>query len=445
MKILVVDDEQNILRTTSIALKTMGHEPYQASSSRQAERVLGEEPIDTIILDMMLGNENGLDYLEKLQSQGSTTPVIVFTAHSSIDSAVESMKRGAYDYIQKPFIPEELRQILIKLERNLRSRGKVKELQGIIDSSNPAIAFDSVEPEMQETYRLAEKAAASEANILILGPSGTGKTLLARHTHQNSGRREEPFVTVNCPSLSKELLESELFGHTKGSFTGATKDTWGKVSAAAGGTLFLDEIGEVPIEIQPKLLRLLQDREYERVGESRTRKADVRVIAATNRNLAKEVEAGNFREDLFYRLNVIQLRMPSLRERPSDILPIAQKYLGFFAAQMGRTGIDFSTETEQALVNYEWPGNLRELKNVVERSLILCDGATLEKRDLPADLQGDQEKTSFSTGSMISLEALEAAHIKRIIANTPSLEDAAKVLGIDPATLYRKRKKLDLC
>jgi NtrC-family two-component system response regulator AlgB len=444
MNILVVDDEQNILRTTSIALKTMGHTAFQASTSRQASRVLDEEPIHVIILDLMLGNENGLDYLDKLQAEGSQIPVIVFTAHSSIDSAVQSMKRGANDYIQKPFIPEELRQILEKLEKSLATSGKLKELEGIIESSSPMLQFDSKEPEMRATYRIASKAAGSEANIMILGPSGTGKTVLARHVHEQSQRRNKPFVTVNCPSLSRELLESELFGHIKGSFTGATKDTWGKVSAAEGGTLFLDEVGEIPREIQPKLLRLLQEREYERVGEARTRKADVRVIAATNRDLAKAVENGSFREDLYYRLNVISLSMPPLRERPGDILPITLRYVDFFAAQLGRGRIELAEDTQQAIVDYPWPGNLRELKNVIERSLILSEGSILEKTDLPAEFQGSLDN-SFTTGNLISLEALEANHIRRVVAKTESLEEAAHVLEIDPATLYRKRKKLGLC
>lgn len=444
MNILVVDDEQNILRTTCIALKTMGHNAFQASSSRQADRVLNEEPIDAIILDLMLGNEDGLQYLDRLQAEDVKTPVIIFTAHSSIESAVQSMKRGAYDYIQKPFIPDELRQMLAKLEKSLSVSGQLKELKGIVESSNPTIQFESQEPEMQETFRIAEKAAASEANIMILGPSGTGKTMLARRIHANSQRSEKPFVTVNCPSLSKELLESELFGHTKGSFTGATKDTWGKVSAAEGGTLFLDEIGEVPLEVQPKLLRLLQDREFERVGEARTRKADVRVLAATNRDLSKEVAEGAFREDLYYRLNVIGLVMPALCERPGDILPITIKYIDYYAAQLGRGKVELAEDAQQAIIDYNWPGNLRELKNVVERSLILSEGTQLTKADLPGEFHGASD-AALTTGSLISLEELEAAHIKRVVAKTNSLDEAASVLDIDPATLYRKRKKLGLC
>lgn len=443
MNILIVDDEVNILRTTSIVIKTMGHGVFTSENSNQARKVIESERIDTIILDMMLGREDGLDFLDELQANGSEIPVVVFTAHSSIESAVESMKRGASDYIQKPFIPDELRQMLAKLEKNLALKGKIKDLENEVQQSTPGVTFDSNEPSVQDAYRIALRAAQSDANILILGPSGTGKTVLARKVHESSQRADHRFVTVNCPSLSKELFESELFGHMKGSFTGATNDTWGKVSAADGGTLFLDEIGEMPLDIQPKLLRLLQDREFERVGDKKTHKSNVRVIAATNRDLAKEVEAGTFREDLYYRLNVIGLTMPSLKERPSDILELTNIYLDFFSKQLGRKTMLLSERARQQFIDYPWPGNLRELRNVIERTMILADGQEIGLTDLPLELQGELESI-VSPGALISLEELESAHIKRVLAKTSNLDEAASVLGIDPATLYRKRKKLNI-
>jgi NtrC-family two-component system response regulator AlgB len=296
---------------------------------------------------------------------------------------------------------------------------------------------------MLRALQIAFRAAETPANILILGLSGTGKSVIAREIHKRSARRNEAFVTVNCPSLSRELLESELFGHAKGSFTGAYAETSGKVAAADGGTLFLDEIGEMPLEIQPKLLRLLQEREYERVGEVVPRRADVRVIAATNRDLAMEVKAGRFREDLFYRLNVIAVTLPGLRERPADLLRLAEGARGYFAARAGKSHIVFSKGVTDAFANYPWPGNLRELCNVIERAVILAPGDTIEVSDLPEEISGTSVP-GFSIGARVTLEQLEGEHIRRILASSRNLDEAAHTLGIDPATLYRKRVKLGL-
>jgi NtrC-family two-component system response regulator AlgB len=297
---------------------------------------------------------------------------------------------------------------------------------------------------MQKVIDLAFKAAATPATILLLGESGTGKTVLARAVHTSSPQRENAFVTVSCPSLSRELLESELFGHVKGAFTGAVADKVGKVARAEVGTLFLDEIGEVPLEVQPKLLRLLQEREYERVGESKTREANVRVIAATNRNLEKAVQEGRFREDLFYRLNVISIQMLPLRERLPDVLPIAATYLQFFAQQCGKTLKGFSEDAAQALKRYSWPGNLRELRNVIERAVILAGSDELDLPDLPEKFSRPAEPSGpgVHVGARISLADLESEHIAQVVQQTATMEEAARVLGIDPATLYRKRKKM---
>lgn len=443
MNILIVDDETNILNTTSVALETIGHKPYTAFNTRQAMRNLQDEPIDLIFLDIKLGNEDGLQFLRQLREDDWDLPIIIFTAYSSIESAVNAMKAGATDYIQKPFIPEEIREMLKKVERNVQLQAKVNELESYVSDQNPAIIMNSEDPDIQATYDMAFKAAKSHANILILGPSGTGKTILARQLHYNSLRADHPFVTVNCPSLSKELLESELFGHVKGAFTGAIKETWGKVAAAEGGTLFLDEIGELPLEIQPKLLRLLQEGEYERIGETRTRKCDIRVIAATNRNLGEEVENHEFREDLYYRLKVIEIPMHALVERPADIVPMAENYLNFFAKREGKRSMNFSDSARAALLDYDWPGNMRELRNVIERAIILSNSDLIDEEALPPNMS-NKENSAIRPGHFVSLAELTEEHVKQIISKTNSLEQAAEILDIDTATLYRKRKRMGL-
>jgi NtrC-family two-component system response regulator AlgB len=313
---------------------------------------------------------------------------------------------------------------------------------------------------MKEVMSVLLRAASTQAAILIMGESGTGKSVVARAIHDNSHLRDKPFVTVSCPSLSKELLQSDLFGHVKGSFTGAIKDHWGKIKQAEGGTLFLDEIGELPMEIQPQLLRLLQEREYERIGENVTRHADVRIIAATNRNLKEAVRARTFREDLYFRLNVITVEMPPLRARPADLLGFAHHYAEHFANQVGRKFKRLSEEARDRILAHSWPGNLRELRNAIERAVILSSSDTLHADDLPPDLHPSSEIdhqsmdgaaapaadgiASLLATPNLTLQDLEEAYIRRTLDRASSLAEAALILGIDQATLYRKRKKMKL-
>jgi NtrC-family two-component system response regulator AlgB len=291
---------------------------------------------------------------------------------------------------------------------------------------------------------VAFKAAPSDVTVLLRGESGTGKGVLARAIHARSSRSGFPFIMIHCPSLSAELLESELFGHMRGAFTGAIQDTVGKVAVAEGGTLFLDEVGDLPLALQPKLLRLLQDRRYERVGDTRTRVCNVRILAASNRELAAAVAQGTFREDLFYRLNVMEVFLPPLRKRPKDILPLADHLLQFFARQSGKALTGFTEEGRAALLRYAWPGNIRELRNAIERGTILASEPLVGLSDLPAQIGASLPLSAVQIGGALTLEQLEAEHIRRILSATPTMEQAATILGIDPSTLYRKRKRYGL-
>ncbi|RJQ53444.1 MAG: sigma-54-dependent Fis family transcriptional regulator, partial [Desulfobacteraceae bacterium] len=304
---------------------------------------------------------------------------------------------------------------------------------------HPEISFTSQNAEMQRAVGLARQVAASESVVLLRGPSGTGKTVLARAIHGWSRRAGKPFATISCPTLSPELLESELFGHVKGAFTGALRDNAGRVAACDGGTLFLDEIGDLPFSLQPKLLRFIQDREYERVGDQHTRKADVRIITATNADLDQAVKEGRFREDLFYRLNVIQIDLPPLADRPDDVQSLANEMLVFFGAQNHKAFRGFSNKAMDALRSYAWPGNIRELRNAVERAAILCPADLVEIEHLPASIAPHIPPVQL--GNPVSLEVIEENHIRRVIASTRSLQEAADILGIDQATLWRKRKQ----
>jgi NtrC-family two-component system response regulator AlgB len=440
---MIIDDEAGIRKTTRIAVETAGHEVVEAPGAARALKALEEQEFDAVFLDVRLGTEDGVELMVRLLKLKPDLPVILFTAYANVATAVEAMRRGAFDFIPKPFTPDQIRAALTKVEKARALERKVSLLESELARTSPSLDFNSEEPEVRRALEVAFKAAATPATVLLLGPSGTGKSSLARELHRRSPQALHPFVTVSCPSLSKELLESDLFGHVKGSFTGAVVDAAGKVAAAEGGTLFLDEIGEMPLDLQPKLLRLLQEREYERVGDNQPRHANVRVIAATNRNLAAEVQAGRFREDLFYRLNVISVVLPGLKERPADLHRMAQEYLQFFSQRLAKRITGFSPAVNKAFDDYAWPGNLRELSNVVERAVILTAGPAIEAHDLPEEIR-EGERPAVGVGSRVSLHDLESEHIRRILSSARNLDEAAQILGIDPATLYRKRQRMGL-
>jgi two-component system, NtrC family, response regulator AlgB len=451
MDFLVIDDDKTFRDATCFLIEEAGHYAEGVESGQLGLNWLKEDKWDAVLLDVNLGRENGLDVLAEIQKQFPQVPVVMFTAQGSVKVAVEAMRRGAVDFLEKPFQREQFMTVLARLQRLKQMSQRIERLEQQVTetrSQNLEPIFDFTTPKMQEIMDVLLRAAKTPASILIFGESGTGKSVAARAVHQQSHLADKPFVTVSCPSLSKELLESELFGHVRGSFTGAIKDHWGKVKAAEGGTLFLDEIGDLPMEIQPKLLRLLQEREYERLGENVTRTANLRVIAATNRDLKKRVAEGLFREDLYFRLNVIAVEMPPLRSRDGDLIRFAEHYETFFAEQCGRKLEGLSPEAVACIRAYHWPGNLRELRNAIERAVILSKGERLSPDDFPAELRGQNTSATSSNGenlpqvgSLVSLEKLEEAHLRKILERTPSLTEAAEILGIDQATLYRKRKR----
>lgn len=441
-RILLVDDESAILRTFRYCLEDEGYQVSTASSAAQAEAVIQQQVFDLCFLDLRLGEDNGLDVLAHMRVQAPWMRVVIVTAHSAVDTAVDAMQAGASDYLVKPCSPDQLRLAAAKQLEVRQLAARLEALEGEVRRQDDGLTSRS--PAMMGILETARQVAVTDANILILGESGTGKGELARAIHRWSKRASKACVTINCPSLTGDLMESELFGHSKGAFTGANESTLGRVSQADGGTLFLDEVGDFPLAIQPKLLRFIQDKEYERVGDPVTRHANVRILAATNLDLAEMVARGAFREDLYYRLNVITITLLPLRDRPEDILDLAERFLAQFVTEYARPARLFSPEALEALSNYHWPGNIRELRNVIERASIICPEEAVQPSHLGLDYKESTASTSPRIGSDISLLELEKAHIAAVLAHSETLDQAARTLGIDASTLYRKRKQLGL-
>jgi two-component system, NtrC family, response regulator AlgB len=439
LSILIVDDEPNIRKTLSMALTADGHRVVAVSNFQDALAEASRRFFDLALVDLRLGTASGLELIPALRTSCPWMKLVVITAYASIDTAVEAMRRGAFDYLPKPFTPDQLSLLIRKIDEVRTLEARVAALQEALNEAAPEADLTSLSAAMQKTLAMAQRVAASDATLLIRGESGTGKTILARAIHSWGPRAARNFGVVSCPSLSVELLESELFGHVKGAFTGALRDHLGRLAACEGGTLFLDEIGDLPLPLQAKLLRVLQDREYERVGEVATRKADVRIITATGVDLAAAVKAGRFREDLFYRLNVVDIVVPPLRERQEDILPLAERLLAWFARQNHRRVLGFTQAADAALQQYSWPGNVRELRNVIERAVLLCPAETIGVECLP--LHFSPVPLEPKVGDLVPLDTIEEMHIRQVLAATKSLDEAARVLGVDPVTLWRRRKK----
>jgi NtrC-family two-component system response regulator AlgB len=444
---LVIDDDAGVRQSLRLCLEAAGARVLGVATAGAALEALDRGYFDVVFLDLWLGADAGMSLLPEILRRQPDAGVIVVTAYASIESAVNAIRRGAVDYVPKPFTPDQVRLAAHRVVESQRLRRRLTELQDELDESGEPALFESRSPAFLRFLQRSARAAASDAVLLVRGESGSGKNVLARWIRANSPRAEAPFITVNCPALSGDLMTSALFGHRKGAFTGAIADVAGKVQEAENGTLLLDEVGELTSDAQSRLLRFLNDRTYERLGEARERQADVRLIAATNRDLETEVRSGRFREDLFYRLNVVTLTLPPLRERLEDVLVLAHHYLAIFSRKQRRHGLRFSAAAEHAMQAHTWPGNLRELRNAVERAVILGSREQIDSGDLglltvSSDAHGCGP--AAEVGDLISIEALEREHIARVVARAPSLEAAARILEIDATTLQRKRKRYGL-
>jgi len=394
-QVLIVDDEPNLRKILAAQLSRDGYDVMTAEDGEQGLSFLREHHIDLVITDLKMPKVDGMTLLREALREAPDLPIVMITAHGTVDTAVEALKLGAFDYLTKPFDKDEVRQIVAKA---LKTRELAGEEAAPLQKDEPGARFGIIgqSPGLTDLYAVLERVADSPTTVLVTGESGTGKELVARALHDHSARRGKPFIKVNCAAIPKELIESELFGYERGAFTGAVSSKPGRFELANGGTLFLDEIGEIPVEMQVKLLRALQESEFERVGGIKTIRVDVRLVAATNRDLKKLISQNLFREDLFYRLNVVSIRLPALRERPTDIPLLVEHFLTKFNDRLKKQVSGVEPEALDLLANYGWPGNIRELENVMERSVLFCDSQKLKVDDLPGELRG-----SGSGGSML--------------------------------------------
>jgi NtrC-family two-component system response regulator AlgB len=436
--LLIVDDEKNIRGNLASFFTSLGHEVRTAESGPEASQMLQSGPADLVLTDYKMAEMNGLDLLTQIRERHPSGLVILMTAYATVESAVAAMKAGAYDYVTKPFSLDQIQHIV---ERALQLQGLQAENRALRDAVEDSPLLDSKSAAMKRLLETARQAASSGATILLAGESGTGKNVVARQIRHWSRRARRPFVVINCTTLSEELLESELFGHMRGAFTGAVKDKPGRLEAADSGTVFLDEIADLSGPLQTKFLRFVQEQSFERVGGERTIKVDTRIIAASNRDLDSEVEAHRFREDLYYRLNVITLQVPPLRERKEDILPLADWMLRSAALRNQHPTKRLAPAAATALTRYRWPGNVRELRNALERASVLSRGDAIGPDDLPDSIFRDVSGLLARVPHSASLEELEREHITRVLSETPTLDEAAATLGINATTLWRKRRR----
>ncbi|MGE0788485.1 MAG: sigma-54-dependent transcriptional regulator [Sandaracinaceae bacterium] len=441
-RVAVLDDEPRMVEIVTMLLRRDGYDARGFGDPHELLRAIEADPVDLLLTDLRMPGMDGVDVLTRARSLLPELPVILFTAHATVQTAIEAMRRGAYDYVQKPFDNAELKALVARALDHSRLRRENRVLR---EAASGGALMIVESPAMKRVMAIARRVAPSKSTVLITGESGTGKEVVARAIHRGSERADRPFVALNVKALSDTLLESELFGHVKGAFTGADKDRAGVFERADGGTLFLDEIGEVGLDVQAKLLRVLQEREVQPVGASAPRRIDVRLLAATNRALGADVAAGRFREDLYFRLAVIPIEVPPLRERPEDIVPLASAFLRRHARERGRT-LGFTPEALAWLTSHAWPGNVRELENAIERGAVLAMGDVLELTDLAPDAAEERAPDLEPRANLADfIDRATASHIERVLEETGGKRaEAAKRLGIDRTTLYRLMRKYEI-
>jgi len=450
-RILIIDDEESFRHMLSVILKKERYDVETASNGEEGLQRISASPFDQILCDIRMPQMDGMEFLSKAQKMGMDAPIIMMSAYGTVDTAIEAMKLGAYDYISKPFKPDEIILTLRKAEERERLRKENELLRKEVEKEYSFTNIISKNEKMQKIFDVIKKVAQYKSTILITGESGTGKELVARALHYNSDRSQRPFMPVNCGAIPENLLESELFGHAKGAFTDAIRTKKGLFEEADGGTLFLDEIGEMPLQLQVKLLRVLQDGEIRRVGESKSIQIDVRIVTATVKDLPKEVGEGRFREDLFYRLNVLPIHIPPLRERKEDIPLLINHFIKKYSESMSKNVVGVNPKALEVMMNYSWYGNVRELENTVERAIVLADGDHIELDDLPAEVRDfhdgnrleplAEEEYSIKKAS----KYLETNLIKKALKKTKGNHtQAAKLLEISHRALLYKIKEFEI-
>ncbi|MEO8235732.1 MAG: sigma-54 dependent transcriptional regulator [Flavobacterium sp.] len=436
--ILIIDDEEKLRSLLARIIKSEGFDVLEAGDLKSGFKKIEQNNIDVVLCDVKLPDGNGVEFLEKIKSNFPLVEVILLTAFGKISDGVQAMKNGAFDYIVKGDDNDKIIPLLYKAIEKSQLQKKVKQLEKRISDK---YSFDTIigkSKALEQVIELAKKVAKTDSTVLLTGETGTGKEVFAQAIHENSNRVGKSFVALNCSTFSKEILESELFGHKQGAFTGAIKDKKGFIEEANGGTLFLDEIGEMPLELQAKLLRVLETNEYIPVGDSTSKKSNFRLIAATNRDLKSESESNRFRSDLYFRLNIFEINIPPLRERVKDIAPLTTYFVKQFSEKINRKTLEITPDFLQKLESYHWSGNVRELKNIIERSVILCNGDTLTSEVLPYEIQHQEDKTNKSM-SAFAMQSIEKLHIQKVLNYTKGNKaETARLLEIGVATLYRK-------